>query len=253
LPAKIPDNVKSAVIQQWLQGKARDLIAIDIGLSTGAVTNIIKEWRRGLSYPLADELRELAITFKKIGITATQCAWGFRLAMIMINFGVHEQEFGSFISQIYDNCKKLNLSPNKIAYYLDELLKFSRDIPLSQIPDYIKQRTNEKNTLEKEMERLQEKIKQLEEERLVAEELRETSLENERMTSSEIKWYSDLKTELKKYRIPTEDLSLFAKAVHGITQYGYDVNKIIAEFSELDFLRRQLEFYRHTIPVLENK
>jgi vacuolar-type H+-ATPase subunit I/STV1 len=117
--------------------------------------------------------------------------------------------------------QKTKFISDKIAYYIDELLKFSRDIPLSQIPDYIKQRTNEKNILEKEIERLQEKIKLLEEERLVAEELCETSLENEKMTSSEIKWYSDLKTGLKKYRIPTEDLSLFAKAVHGITQYGY--------------------------------
>jgi hypothetical protein len=105
VPVRISENVKSAVVQQWLQGKARDLIAADTGLSTGAVTNIINEWRRGLSYPLVDELRELAITFKKIGITATQCALGFRLATIILNIGVHEQEFGSFISQIYDNCK----------------------------------------------------------------------------------------------------------------------------------------------------
>jgi DNA repair exonuclease SbcCD ATPase subunit len=240
VPVKIPENVKSAVVQQWLQGKARDLIAAGTGLSTGAVTNIIIEWRRGLSYPLVDELRELAITFKKIGITATQCALGFRLATIMKNIGVHEQEFESFISQIYDNCKKLNLSPDKIADYIDELLKFSRDIQLSQIPEYIKQRINEKNTWEKQIERLQEKIKPLQEERLVAEELREASLVNERMTSSEIKWYSDLKTELKKYRIPIEDVPLFAKAVHGIRQYDYDVDKIIVEFSDLDFLKSQI-------------
>jgi len=85
LPAKLPENVKSAVIQQWLQGKTRDSIGKDTGLSTGALTNIINEWRRGLGFPLADELRELAITFKKIGITASQCAVGFRLAMIIIN------------------------------------------------------------------------------------------------------------------------------------------------------------------------
>ncbi len=91
MPTKLPENIKSAVIQQWLQGNARDLIAVDTGLSAGAVTNIIDQWRRGLSYPLADDLRELAVTFKKIGITATQCATGFRLAMIMIKFGVNEK------------------------------------------------------------------------------------------------------------------------------------------------------------------
>jgi hypothetical protein len=254
LPTKLPENIKSAVIQQWLQGKSRDLIAVDNGLSAGAVTNIINEWRRGLSYPLADELRELAITFKKIGITAAQSAVGFRLATLMIKFGVNEEEFGHFISDIYNNSKKLDLQPDKIAYYLDELLKLSKDIPLSQIPDYIKQKTNEKNKLEKDIEDLQEKIKELEQERLLAEELRNVSLENERMTASELKWYSDLKIELKKkYEIPIENVSLFAKAIHGLGQYYYDVAKIILEFSDLQNLKNQFQLARDSIPAIQNK
>jgi septal ring factor EnvC (AmiA/AmiB activator) len=150
---------------------------MDTGLSTGAVTNIINEWRRGLGFPLADELRELAITFKKIGITASQCAVGFRLAMIIINLGVDEQDFESFISNIYNSCKKLGLHQDKIVSYLDELLSFSKDIALSQIPDYVKQKTNEKRKLEKDIEELQEKIKDLEQQRLLTEELRNASLE----------------------------------------------------------------------------
>jgi hypothetical protein len=253
LPAKLPENVKSAVIQQWLQGKTRDFIAYDTGLSAGAVTNIINEWRRALSYPIADELRDLATTFKKIGITATQCALGFRLAMIMTSLGVDEREFESFISQIYNNCKKIDLRPDKIVYYIEQLLKFSKDMPLSEIPDYIRQKTNDKSKLEKDIEGLQEKIKQLEQERLAAEELREISLENERLTSSEINWYSDLKAELKKYGIPIENLSLFAKAVRGIRQYDYDVDKIIAQFSDLDFLKSQIQLHRNINKELEFK
>ena len=48
---------------------------------------------------------------------------------------------------MYDKCKKLDLQPDKIAYHIDELLKFSKEIPLSHIPDYIKQKTNEKSKL----------------------------------------------------------------------------------------------------------
>jgi hypothetical protein len=73
------------------------------------------------------------------------------------------------------------------------------------------------------------------------------------MTASKLKWYSDLKTELKKYRIPVEDVWLFAKAVRGLGQYGYDVNKIIAELLKLDSLKRQFQFYTGIIPALENK
>ena len=213
------------------------MIAVDTGLSAGAVTNIINQWRRGLSYPLADDLRELAVTFKKIGITATQCVLGFRLATIMIKLGVNEQEFEYFISQIYNDSKNLDLQPDKIAYYLDELLKFSKDMSLSQIPDYIKQKTNEKSKLEKDIEELQEKIKQLEEEKLAAEELLNASLENESRTSFILTWYSNLKTELNKYKIPLEDVSLFVKAIRGLGEYGYDIDKIIAELSEIDFLK----------------
>jgi hypothetical protein len=35
----------------------------------------------------ADELRELAVTLKKIGISAAQCALGFRTAMTMNRLG----------------------------------------------------------------------------------------------------------------------------------------------------------------------
>ena len=124
MPTKHPESVKSAVIQQWLEGKPRDLIAADTGLSSGAVTNIIDEWRQNLGIPIANDLRELAVALKKIGITANQCAAGFRIAMILIKCGVGENEFLSFVSQIYNGCKKLDLSPEKIISHLKDLLHF---------------------------------------------------------------------------------------------------------------------------------
>lgn len=253
LPTRHPDSIKSAAIQQWLEGKPRDLIADDTGSSSGAVTNIIDEWRQNLGIPIANDLRELAVTLKKIGITANQCAAGFRIAMILIKCGVGENEFLSFVSQIYDGCKKLDLSPEKIISHLKDLLYFSESMSLSQIREYVEQKASEKRRLEKDIENMRTQIQTLEQEKSYSEELRDNAVKHEKMTTANLQWYSNLKTELNKYRIPIEDLSLFAKAVHGIGQYGYDVNKIIAEFSEQEFLRRQLEFYRHTIPVLENK
>ena len=41
IPAKLPDNFKSLVIQGWLKGIQRDKIAGDNGLSARAVTNIV--------------------------------------------------------------------------------------------------------------------------------------------------------------------------------------------------------------------
>ena len=46
---------------------------------------------------------------------------------------------------------------------------------------------------------------------------------------------------------------MFAKAVRGIRQYDYDVDKIIAEFSDFDFLKSQIKLYRSINKELENK
>ena len=75
MPTKLPGNLKSLVIQEWLKGEQRDKIAGDNGLSAGGVTNVVNEWRDALGFYGADELRELAVTLKKIGITALMCNW----------------------------------------------------------------------------------------------------------------------------------------------------------------------------------
>ena len=92
MPSKLPDNLKSLVIQDWLSGKQRDKIAVDNGLSAGAVTNTVNEWRLALGFSAADGLRELAVTLKKIGISPAQCALGFRTAITMNRLGVKEDD-----------------------------------------------------------------------------------------------------------------------------------------------------------------
>ena len=44
----------------------------------------------GVQASIADDLRELAVTMNKVGITAAQCASGFRAGMIMNKIGVKE-------------------------------------------------------------------------------------------------------------------------------------------------------------------
>jgi hypothetical protein len=47
----------------------RDKIAVDIGISPDAVSNIVSEWRNHTGSYAADELRSFAVTLRKIGLT----------------------------------------------------------------------------------------------------------------------------------------------------------------------------------------
>jgi hypothetical protein len=51
------------------------------------VTNPVNEWRYDLGFAAADELRELAVTMRKVGVPAAQCALGFRIATLMLRIG----------------------------------------------------------------------------------------------------------------------------------------------------------------------
>ncbi len=251
MPARLPENYKSLVIQQWLRGEQRDKIAVDNGLSAGSVTNIVNEYRMDLGFPRIDELRELTVTLKRIGITAAQCALGFRIASIMLRIGVREDSLESFILHVYNRCKDIGLSPEKIAFHLADLLEFSKTVPLSKIADYIKEKTNEKRELEEQIENLKMQIEVLQERKSHAESASDKALQDERMTSSGLKWYTDLRTELSKYGIPVDDISRLAKLADNIRQYDYDAEKVIDEFRDVDVLRLENEILQDSKASLE--
>jgi hypothetical protein len=237
--------MKSLVIQQWLAGVPPDEIAYNNSLSAGAVTNIVNEWRRGLGLYIADELRELATTLRKLGITPAQCALGSRTAMIMINLGVKENSFEEFILDVYDRCKDLGLSSENIANHLRDMLGFSKTgaISLSGISDYVKQMADEKGILEIQKGILKQQIETLEHEKSDSKANSDIALKNEMMTAAELKWYSDLKAELGRYGVPIDDTSKLAPIVNGISQYGYEVDKGLQAFSDVDSLAAQHKLY----------
>jgi len=105
MPLKVPSEVRALVIRDWLSGKPRDTIAHDNVVSFGAVSNIVNEWRHALDVSDGDALRELGIMFRKLGITAPQCAIGFRLANILRDLGVDEENFETFFLRFIINAR----------------------------------------------------------------------------------------------------------------------------------------------------
>jgi hypothetical protein len=107
MPVKLPESLKLGVIRQWLRGIERDKIASEFGISGGAVTNIVNEWRQAINFPVADELRELAVNLRKISITPGECVIGCRVSRLMNKLGIGNDQFQSFLSDIYKRSVEL--------------------------------------------------------------------------------------------------------------------------------------------------
>ena len=253
MPTKVPDSVKSGVIKQWLKGVERDKIAFGHGLSAGAVTNIVNEWRQSIDFPVADELRELAVTLKKIGITPGECAIGCRVSMMMNRVGVGNDQLQSFLSDVYKRSVDLGLTPHNIAFYLRDLLEFSNTLVFSQIPAYLEQKKQEKDQLEKKVQELKEDTERLQLEKSDSENILKMAMTDYKTTTEQLEWYSGLREELDKYGIPVNDVSHLAKVIEGVTALGFDPVKITNEISNLEVLRIQYKSYQSWIPTAKNE
>jgi hypothetical protein len=152
IPALPP---KTLVIQGYLNGKTRDSISKEIGISTGGVSNTIREWKRGIKVPEIEALRDFTITIKKSGLSIQQCAQGYRMAQLMKGLGIDDEDwdadgyttgsnsssngisndiniegkrmdFPSFVKEIYSNCKNLDITPTIISSWIKDMLDFYR-------------------------------------------------------------------------------------------------------------------------------
>jgi len=262
---KISDDIRRKIIRLWLEGKSRKDIALICDVSEGTVSNVIADWKQKLGEGDADELRELGSNLKRSGIDAAQCAQGHRTSMILRNMGVNEDDFELFISKVNERCMKVSgLTADKIGSYLEDLFEFSDEdddnggnIPkLSEISYYVEQKKNEKRAVKEDIQNLQKQKKISEEEASYANELRDAALENEKTTVTELREYSNFKAELRGFGLSSsivDELRKLVRVIYGIKQRAYDVDKVLSEYSDIEFMQVKRDMLSTQVRTLEDK
>jgi hypothetical protein len=262
---KISDDIRRKIIRSWLEGKSRKEIALFCDVSEGTVSNVIADWKQTLGEGDADALRELGSNLKRSGIDAAQCAQGHRISMTLRKMGVNEEDFESFISKLYERCMKVSgLTADKIGSYLEDLFEFSDEdddnggnIPkLSEISYYIEQKKNDKRKLKKDIQNLQKQKKISEEEASYANELRDAALENEKTTVTELREYSNFKAELIRCGLSSsivDDARKLVRVIYEIKQRGCDVDKVLSEYLDIEFMQVKRDMLSTQVRTLEDK
>ena len=244
MPVHIPNDIRVGVIHYWLKGYSRDDIATRFSVSSGGVTNIIGEWRRNLGGFIADDLRELSLSLKKGGITPIECAIGFRVAKMMQRFGIDEEQFEYFMTEVYNKCQILELGPNQIGEYLTEIVNLSNTVFPSQIPNYINTKKREIENLKEQTENKQKTITELNDKKLTVEKELKSLMETSNISREAIKWYDDAIKEIKNNGIPIDNMGFFIQCLKNIKNEGYDVNKVIMKYTESIYLNESIEIQK---------
>jgi len=82
------NNPKSheAVIKYYINGLPRSEISAKTGISTGAVSNIIKNWKESAEIQDMEDIRGFMKQVYKTGTTVKECAQGSRILQLMNSF-----------------------------------------------------------------------------------------------------------------------------------------------------------------------
>jgi hypothetical protein len=241
MPAPIPEAIKSKVIEQWLLIQSRDAIAKANNISTGAVSNIAKEYEERLGRDVLYGLREIGILLKKEGITPAQCAIGFRIMKMFTDQRVDGEDAELFVSDIFKECNRLGITPSNIVVHIEDLTKFSKDVRLPEIKDYINNKIVQEKELDDKIRQLSDDIAALQLKKSQFERNCDLILEQSKRVEEGIKSYFGFKQGLEDHGISmTDDIPRFASTVRCIAEYGYDPQRVIKEFSDTQYHRSKL-------------
>ena len=257
MPRIITSDEKLAVIDDWLSGESRIDIAKKHNIANGTVYNIIQEWSNGINAQRADRLREIAIKLKQNGLTVSGCAIGLRMLMMLKKYEIEDNEIEErvtyFLKEIYTKCQEVGLTPQKVFDYISDILKFSSEISISQIPKFMKQRIEEKEKLENDVQEISKKrdelIKVKEETEHEIQKLRSIK---ETMTKTYTK-FTIIKFQLNQYGIGMEDLDQFVKCVVGISKEGYNAVKVLAKIANHENLEKDSKRYEFELSLKKDK
>ncbi|MDQ6865002.1 MAG: hypothetical protein M3044_14400 [Thermoproteota archaeon] len=232
MPAPIDMRVKKQVINQWIAGDSRDRIAADNNIGAGTVTNIINEWKKGVEDSEYDSVRELTVSLKKQGIGLCELACSVRLNKFIKKLGANQDQFESLIANLANSPE-----PEKLIDVANQVAHLSRSklIPLEELEVHVKQKEEEKQRLEEEIQRAG------------------AILLSKNVDIETIGEFTQLKEHLSKHNLSLEDPTRLLSILQTIKQIGYDPQKIVARLSHIESLRQTEKGLKNNCKMLEKR
>lgn len=158
----IPRPIKSKVIEQWLEGIPRDVIARNNGIGAGTASEIIKTLRQGRGMPDIDLLRQVAVKVRKEGFQLLKFAIVVRLSNFLDRIRISEEQMEDMMEDLSANCFKLGIAIEDFVSIRIEIKNMAAKvgIPIEDLSPYINKKSEELQSLREDLKTIRIKIDQ---------------------------------------------------------------------------------------------
>jgi hypothetical protein len=222
LTRAITKELKDKVIRNYLRGEWKNENARITGLGAGTVTNIIQEFDNKLGEYEPEAIRELSVQLRKAGMSPNDCVKGSQIINEMSDLGIDKDKCLTVIETIQTRSIEKGVPPEKSAEIVSQLFEISKSesMHLNEIPDYVKQKVQEKERLDNEVDVQQRQIQNLKAQA-------DTQLQQNNLTMQNIGSYLALMHKLADLGIPDRDVERATNVIVNFNEQGFDANNIV--------------------------
>ncbi|MGB9168385.1 MAG: hypothetical protein WCB31_05600 [Nitrososphaeraceae archaeon] len=260
MAGNISGYTKSSVIHAWLTGKIRDSIAVEHNISSGTVSNIIREWKIKIGYNDADSPRDLAIGIKKAETSPQHCVSGLRILNLVNQFGMDEEHVQDFLNKIYRECQAQHIHPSDVARLAKVINAFPEIKSIKEIPRHIKERFREKIKLDRQIDFLKHEIENLNREnqskRKEIQDLQndsESFKQKNRNEQKDFLLFKDLKNELHRNNISIQNVEQLINVIRIFKDdFDFQPIEIVNELSSMQNYRYQCDNKKRELKEIES-
>jgi len=233
MPPLTDEQTRRNVIRGWISGIPRDTIATKNNIGAGTVTSIISNYKAGLESLDFDSIRQLSVEARQHGWNFADLASHARLYNYFIKSGAAEDKIESFI----DNINSGDVSPEKVAEYVNQLFAVSRgqSIPPDQVPNYIKEKLEQKQKIDDDIQQA------------------DAVLQSKNVSIETISEHFRLNEKLNEYNLSFQDIDKLLNVLVNAKENGFDGKKIVAKLKKVKRLQNKEEKLKNHCEVLSEQ
>ena len=205
-------------------------------------------WKKKLDDLDPEAVRQFISTTKKEGMpTLSQCAEGFRMANMLAELEMADNQDGQFLKDLRE-CLGADIPPQHLARLLKEVVDFSRNegFQLSQLGQHLKSRQEAMQTLES---RISEATKR----KNKADQEARQALEKEKTTLQEIESFKPLKEGLAWHGVNLDEVMAAIGKLDDMAQNGLLAKQIVSMNTDVESLQIKKQRLEKSCHVLEKE
>lgn len=156
LHKRTPPVIKLKILNLWIFGISRDLIARNVGIGSGSVSRIIDELR-SKEVPDLDLIRAVALKIRSEGFDWDAVASYVRFSNSLEQMGLSEKDIETLLLHLESICYKSNQNIHDFVGALNENFNFASELGVSfyDLTDSIALKKKDLQILKKEKQSLE--------------------------------------------------------------------------------------------------